>query len=896
MSIDVPEIIEELPNSHPRGFIKEFKKRRTTIVENYLRITKSLDSANYNERIHALQLLAEHILYSRSLKMPLNTARVQLSIMKRVVKNRENKRVQLELMRDFTLSSFGHPRTIKKLLNKFNIIEVPETGEELQDLKMGWDSHVHDNASYGRKSPTQLVIDAFIKGISELTIAYNNLERTDAIKEVLEAGKILGIKVNIAIEFSAMTNGKQFHYMYILPEFSSRKKKFQKFLKHKSNHFDAFLYELEANQKKRLQNISYLINRFNKEHLPLINEGYDKNSIYYLKPLSIRSQDGIIKHKIGSRRLLGEHLFPKLNLVLEKRMLQIMAKRDMALNSPGESSKAEIQEIEKQYRKIKKEYSEINPEKIRLKYFADNEQIQAESAVSSLYEIYELAKKAGGSIKFIQPLEHGLKAAIEMIIDNYEYISQTEIYNMFDSIKTNEKDFVFFSNFIKLLNDKNFEQLEVLLNKIKIPANKLNDLKVTEEFAQKKLTPSIGSDATGRSTLAPGMGFLFENRLSKHQRKRFLKKHPHLPQEVSELIYEQSTVPKVPFKPNKKINIICLGKIDKKVKRRLTNKKIEEPIRPVKVLEYLNPGLKNLFLILIGFVPAYFTVGIEYALLWFGITGIRNVFVDMISGNGFKPSEWSTKDINWTNLSNSLFWTGFSVPVLGFVKSNFDILWQWEHEGSMYEFGKFFFINIANGMYLASHNYIRGFDKQTIRGNFFRSILAWPVSTLFAPLGNMMLLPSIVQAKFWSDFVAAIIEGSGKYKNIIRLKERIIKSLLPDLEGEDEESEILAILDIIYLVNESTRVKPVLKKQLFHSLSRKEKIKAFFRRKTYKPQISKHYHNLSAWLSTKENFNKLCNYIIQHYSREQALYLLQLVSGDYPKMAQWIEKIIPKQS
>ncbi len=122
---------------------------------------------------------------------------------------------------------------------------------------------------------------------------------------------------------------------------------------------------------------------------------------------------------------------------------------------------------------------------------------------------------------------------------------------------------------------------------------------------------------------------------------------------------------------------------------------------------------------MIGFIPAYFTVGIEYALLWFTITGTRNVFVDMISANGFKPSEWSAKDINITNLANSLFWTGFSVPILGFVKSQFDILWQWDHEGSSYEFAKFFFINVSNGMYLASHNYLRGFDKGTIRGNFF---------------------------------------------------------------------------------------------------------------------------------------------------------------------------------
>ena len=60
-SIDSPTIIYEYPNSNPRGFIRVFNKRRTTIVETYLRITKCLESANDNDRIHALSLLNEHI-------------------------------------------------------------------------------------------------------------------------------------------------------------------------------------------------------------------------------------------------------------------------------------------------------------------------------------------------------------------------------------------------------------------------------------------------------------------------------------------------------------------------------------------------------------------------------------------------------------------------------------------------------------------------------------------------------------------------------------------------------------------------------------------------------------------------------------------------------------------
>lgn len=891
ISIDLPEIIEEFPDSHPRGFIKEFKKRRTTIVETYLKITKNLDSLDQKEQIHSLRLLADHISYARTLKMPLNAARVQLAIMKQVVRNRNNKRLQLELMRDFTVSSFGHPRAIRKFLTKFDIIEVPETGEELRDLKMGWDFHVHNNASYGKKSPIQLVIDAFIKGISELTIAYNNLDREDAIIESLQAGKILGIRVNIAIEFSAMTNGKQFHYMYILPEFSSKKKKFKRFLKNKTSDFNAFLYELEENQKKRHENIRHLIHVFNTQHLSQINQGYQPNSIFYLEPLSLEQFDGISSFKIGSRRLLGEYLYPRLKKVLERRALQITALYNKTIHAKEQFSSEEIEAIKKRYLHIRKEYRELDPEKIRLKYFADNNLIQAETAVSSLHEIYLLAKKSQGSIKFIQPLEHGLQAAITMVLDNFEYLSHTEVFNMFDSIETDKQDFIHFSNFIKYVNENEFAKLVSLFKELKISVDMAKLHKLLEQHPSKKLIPSVGSDATGRSTLAPGMGFVFKNRLTKQQRNAFGKKHKHLPKEISKLLYEQSSIAKVPLRKKEEADIICLGKMDGVKINELGDEKIEKPIPITKALQYINPALKNLLFILIGFIPAYYTIGVGYTLLWFAITGLRNVFVDMISGNGFKPSEWTLKDVNWTNLANSLFWTGFSVPILGFVKSRFDIYWQWLQIGGLYEFSKFFFINLANGIYLASHNFIRGFDKKTIRGNFFRSILAWPFSAAFAPLGNLMLIPSIVQAKFWSDFVAAIIEGSGKYKAIIKLKNRVVKSLLPDLDSDNEEAEILAILDIMYLMKESTRTQTALKKQLINSPDRKEQFKNIFLRKKQGTSPTIHYTRFFKKMEDKTTFDLICNYVIEHYNQEQSLYLLQLLSSDYSKTLKWLKKI-----
>jgi len=891
LSIDLPEIIIHFPNSHPRGFIKEFKKRRTTIVESYLQITKNLESISYNERIDALRLLAEHITYSRSLKMPLNTARVQLALMKAVVKNRDNKRVQLELMRDFTVSSFGHPRDIRRFLNKFDIIEVPETGEELKDLKMGWDFHVHDNTSYGLKTPMQLIIDAFIKGISELTVVYTDLDNEEAILEVLEAGKILGIRVNIALEFSAITNGYRFHYIYILPNFSSNKNKFKKFLKEKSKDFKEFLNELEENYKKRRKTISLLIENFNTNHLPKINNGYAPDSIYYLEPLSINDDINYSPIGIFSHRQLGELLYPRLEKVLKNRALYATSIKNRVDNAPELFTSQEIELINTEFEKVRSQYRDIDPEKVRLEYFADSESLVPDSEVSSLEDIYNLAKKSEGTIKFIQPLEHGLQAAIDVILSNCSMFSHTEIFNIYDTIEAKEDDFILFTKFIRLLNQGQKAGLAMFFKENKLCYDDRNLEKALEYLKNNTLIPAIGSDATGRSTLAPGMGFVFENRLPKHQRKYFKKRHYNMPNEVSDLVYKLSKVQKTPLKTNEKPNIICLGKVNSTKKNLLGDEKVEKPISPLRAWTYLNPAIRNFIFILIGFIPAYFTVGIEFACLWMVITGSRNMFVDVISSNGLKPNDWHYQDINWTNLAHSLFWTGFSVPILGFVKLNFDALWSWQHDGAEYELVKFFFINTTNGIYLATHNYIRGFDKVTIRANLFRSIIAWPFATLFSPVGNAIGIPSIVQAKFWSDFVASIIEGSGKYKNILKLKDNIMQRLLPELHSDDEETVNLAILDLIYFIDESPRAKTAFMKQVMDKKSFWENFKESLKVHKKKGLESNHlYYTIKRQLTKNDRYNELTEYIITHYNREHSIYLLQLLSSNYDSITNLLNK------
>jgi len=122
----------------------------------------------------------------------------------------------------FSMSTRGQHQVIRKLCDELNIIELPEKGMQIGDLGYGWDGHVHDTATSGRKNPTQLIIDAFIKGISRVTVAYGSVSDLDMMEEALEAGNILGLHVSIALEFSVMVDGARYHFMAELPRFNSK--------------------------------------------------------------------------------------------------------------------------------------------------------------------------------------------------------------------------------------------------------------------------------------------------------------------------------------------------------------------------------------------------------------------------------------------------------------------------------------------------------------------------------------------------------------------------------------------------------------------------------------------------------------------------------------------------
>jgi len=107
---------------------------------------------------------------SKTIRLPLNTVRVQINLIKEAIKNRNNRRKQLEFLSDFGLASYGEEQVIRNLCKKFHLVQVPETGQPLKDPHVGWDYHVHDNLSEGRKTPSQVLLDAFERVPSFLVV------------------------------------------------------------------------------------------------------------------------------------------------------------------------------------------------------------------------------------------------------------------------------------------------------------------------------------------------------------------------------------------------------------------------------------------------------------------------------------------------------------------------------------------------------------------------------------------------------------------------------------------------------------------------------------------------------------------------------------------------------
>jgi hypothetical protein len=198
---------------------------------------------------------------------------------------------------------------------------------------------------------------------------------------------------------------------------------------------------------------------------------------------------------------------------------------------------------------------------------------------------------------------------------------------------------------------------------------------------------------------------------------------------------------------------------------------------------YLNTNLKNTLKVLAGFVPAFLTFFLTKdwwvlaylgAFIWFGITGSRNIIQSVLGGGGLKRSPllpWNSL-ISWSRIADSLFYTGFSVPLLDYLVKTLVLDRGLGITTATDPVMLYAVMGVANGLYICSHNIFRGLPRSAAAGNLFRSILAIPLAIVINGLlaavlqgagvvdvyGALQKWAAII-SKFSSDCVAAVIEG-----------------------------------------------------------------------------------------------------------------------------------------
>ncbi|MFW6241661.1 MAG: hypothetical protein ACOC98_13780, partial [Thermodesulfobacteriota bacterium] len=862
-------------------------KRRIGMAEAYRRVAGRPEPEPARKRLHALKRLMELSLHAKTVGMPVNTARVQIEMMKTAVQTGDDPRRQMELIADFSRASYGREAEIRRYLTELGRVEIPETARPLREMALGWDDHVHDRMSEGRKTPSEVVLDAFLKGMSRLALAYYDIPSRETVFEATEAGRLTGVAVGVAVEFSVGPARRRRHFMFLPPV--SDASGYSDFFDEHCRDLADFVDGLEENRKRRRRVVVDILKEFNRTGRAVLNEGFPEPHPLAAPPLSVDDLERLAPHGQFSRNHLSQLLCESLREVLWRRVVTLRTHYGVSrrLHRRGRLTDWELEQVAIASGRARRQYNRLSPGGIKQRFLTGKSARDYDSAFSKPEDILPALAEAGGTVVFNRPLSFGLANAVETLVAHPGHIHRVEVMNVRDRLGRDPAEIIQLARFIARLNEGDEAELARFLERREIGGIDREALaRAAAHCREAPILPVIGSAATGWAPEAPGMGFIAADQIPRRSLRRFAQTHHRLPRPVAALMAAGGA----PDGEAGEADIYCLGR-----RRRFSPNRVgdEDPARligPLRAWRYLNPALKNLIRAGAGWLPAWWWIGPRFALVWFCVTFFRNVLVDLVAFSGTRPRAWRVKDIDFDNAAQSLFWTGFSVPALGGVKLGFDHAWPlfFPEKGELvFNWAKFLAICVANGVYISAHNTLRGFDRRTIRVNFFRSVLAWPFSALFAPAGDLLGIPSIVQAKFWSDGVGAVIEGTGKFHRKVVLRRRDIETLLERLASRDRPARLTAMLDILFIWARRQRGRTGLGRVL---LGARAGVLGRLRKKGREVRAAD-LNRLAELFRPQEAQEELIRHARETYNRREILFLARLIRESVVPFHHWVQRL-----
>ncbi|MBU2512640.1 hypothetical protein KJ966_14990 [bacterium] len=850
------------PLFHPNGIKELAESKGLRIAYAVVSLVSSLQGQDADRRISALRALRHEIIDTAPGTMPKNTARVLLEIMKELVRSHENVRRQLELAHDFRITATGKPHEVRQQLKNYHLLEMPEEWNQI-----AFDDHVHDVNTKGRKSSTHLIMDAWIKGIRRLRVIHYNYIAPSFASELLAASEIMGIDIRIGIEFPVRFRNKYIQLIWVPRGFTS------------AQDFMCFLQEervqivMEKGRKVsdfQQAHIMDLFAEFNRIHLKRIGDDLGIE----LLPLDEKAFLDFVgigqKSKLHLSKFIHSHILKAVHLHFKKEQDQFDPKT--SATNPAQGVINHIPgniNIEKQIKHCmtpEQNSGLIDPDQVY-----DPDHVPEFLRLSPIELLDKLIPLRSG-YRFTLNLTHlDASDVLEIIYDCEGAITRLEIFNLKDYAAGLTNDLANISELQAAINKKNVIILKRVIHsiidnlaeshhvdredRIRKLTVVLHDIeRLVLLYRNRSLKARIGSDSTGRSPKAHGMGLaLIETLPYRAQRQIGRRTGPTrdiIP--ITMAAFRQLTfIPKRNYGyflkflnritqrlgilqgiGHKRVlgwkvqdtsirmqtpgNIVTLGGVQKNGPNHLELSPVIDPKTKKRLSwRYLNTRLKNSLKVLIGFIPAFATFSLTKdwwllayggAFIWFAITGLRNIWQSVLGGGGLRRSpllRWNDY-VSWDRLTDSLMYTGFSVPLLDYLVKTVILDHMFDITTTTHPILLYSFMALANGIYLSSHNAIRGLPRTAVAGNFFRSVISIPVAIIFNTIAGFFMatagiggIDNILQkwaaviSKAASDLVAAFIEGLGDRIDNIRLRFRDYRHKLADLIDVYAQLEVM---------------------------------------------------------------------------------------------------------
>ncbi len=849
------------PFFHPFGIKELAESKGLRIANSVVHLLESMERGDEEYRLQALRGLKDEILNTAEGSLPKNTARVLLQIMKDLVRARGDKFKQLELAHAFRTAASGKPRLIRRQLKAHHLLEMPEEWNQVT-----FDDHVHDANTKGRKSPTHLIMDAWIKGIRRLRVIYYHYIEPRFAAELIEAAEIMDIDLRIGIEFAARFRDRYISFIWVsrgLPDIQS----FLCFLA--EPHVIEFMDQGKEVLKYKTAYILKVLAAFNDRQRITLNQTFGIE----MAPLDAEKFLKFVAPGQASILHLGEYIHLHLTRLMKLRIKEISSTYATA----DDKAKQEIKALVKTMDRLStgdivdgylqpENFPEI-PDPMTVHDDVDDEEIPSRLKLGFNRLLDEIAA-LHPSFRITLNLDNlNVEDVLELLYDSDGLITRLEIFNLkaYTTGKTDQIPAI--SELQQAINEASLLKLKRIVRQI-IGQMKSRGYKDESDRTRKlvailhdiytfrtmyrttRLRSRIGSDSTGRSLQAYGMGLGIIDTLPRQARRevgrkgcsrliipfymqtflrvttvpsatagsfvKWLRRLPGLERlgtrKKSDWVVEEYSARMTPDG-----NIVTLGGIQREISNGLSlDVEATQEEKPYdRSWENLNSRLKNSLKVLIGFVPAFacFALTKDWwflayfgAFIWFGITGLRNIIQSVLGGGGINRSHllrWNDY-VSWDRMTDSLLFTGFSVPLLDYLVKTLLLNKGFGINVASNPMALYSIMALANGIYLSTHNAFRGLPRAAIMGNFFRSIFSIPIAIVLSAATGGILgaagvagIDAVLQkwaaiiSKAASDIVAGLIEGGADRFHNVALRTRDYKKKFRELFDSYSRLELL---------------------------------------------------------------------------------------------------------